>query len=74
MASNNSQGQEDWVGITKGGGGLKKNVSSSSHQSEIKVNSRNQEGVIHQLQDMFIDVLDSEIIQSVAQNCEFNRK
>jgi hypothetical protein len=74
MASNNSQGHERWVWMTKGGGGLKKNVSSPPHQSEINVNSRNQEGVIHQLQDMFIDVLDLEIIQSVAQNCEFNRK
>ncbi|PNF30667.1 hypothetical protein B7P43_G06102 [Cryptotermes secundus] len=32
----------------------------------------NQQGVIHQLQDMFIDVLDLEIIQTVAQNCEFS--
>lgn len=72
MASRNNQGHQHWVSTTKGGGGSKKNVSSPSHQSEINVNSGNQEGVIHQLQDMFIDVLDLEIIQSVAQNCEFN--
>jgi hypothetical protein len=74
MASNNSQGHQEWVWTAGGGGGLKKKVSTPRHKSEINVNSRNEQGIIHQLQDMFIDVLDLEIIQSVAQNCEFNRK
>jgi hypothetical protein len=73
MASNNSRGQQQWVWIREGGRGLNKNVSSP-HHSEVNVNSRKEQGVIHQLQDMFIDVLDLEIIQTVAQNCEFNRK
>jgi hypothetical protein len=73
MASNNSQGQwqQGWI---RKGGGRKQDASSPAHQSEIDVNSRKQQGVIHKLQDMFIDVLDLEVIQSVAQNCEFNRK
>jgi hypothetical protein len=73
MASNNSQGEQQWFWITEGGG-QKKKVSGRSLQSNVNVNSRNQQGVIHTLQDMFLDVLDLEIIQSVAQNCEFNRK
>jgi hypothetical protein len=73
MASNNGQREQQWVWI-KAGGGQKKKVSSQSHQSKGNVNPRNQQGVIHKLQDMFLDVLDLEIIQSVAQNCEFNRK
>jgi hypothetical protein len=73
MASNKNQRGQEWIWITEGSG-QKKNVSSQSRQSEVNVNSRNQQGVIHKLQDMFLDVLDLEIIQSVAQNCEYNRK
>jgi hypothetical protein len=71
MASNNSKGNQQLVWNMEGVG-RKRNVSSQPH--EVNVNTRNQQQVIHKLQDMFIDILDLEIIQSVAQNYEFNRK
>jgi hypothetical protein len=75
MASHNDHRtqQQNWGLVPKGGGGWKRNVSSS-HQSDINLNSKKQQKVIHRLQDMFIDVLDLDVIQSVAQNCEFNCK
>jgi hypothetical protein len=73
MASNNSQRSQQQGWIPKGGGGWKRNTSSSPHQSEVNLNSI-KEDVMYVLQDMFIDVLDLEIIQSVAQNCEYNCK
>jgi hypothetical protein len=73
MASNNQWPQQQ-ASVSKGGGGRKKNASNSPHQSEINFNSRKRLDVIHRLKDMFIDILDLEIIQSVAQNCEFDCK
>jgi len=70
MASHNDHRTHKQSWPTKGGGGWKRNVSSS--QSEINFNSKKQQDVIHRLQDMFMDVLDLDVIQSVAQNCEFN--
>jgi len=74
MASHNNHRTQQQSWVPKGGGGWKRNVSSSPHQSEINSNSKKQQEVIHRLQDMFIDVLDLDVIQSVAQNCEFNCK
>jgi hypothetical protein len=74
MASNNSQWPQQQGWVTKGGGGRKRNPSNSPHQSEISINSRKRQDVIHKLKDMFIDIFDLEIIQSVAHSCEFNCK
>jgi hypothetical protein len=74
MASHNNHRTQQQNRVPKGGGGSKKDVSSSPHKSEINFNSKKPEEVIHRLQDMFIDVLDLDVIQSVAQNCEFNCK
>ena len=73
MASNDHRTQQQSWG-PKGGGGWKRNVPSSPHQSEMNLNSRKRQQVIHRLQDMFIDVLDLDVIQSVAHHCEFNCK
>jgi len=73
MASHNNHRTQQHSWAPKGGG-WKRNVSSSPHQSEINLNSKKQQDVIHKLQEMFIDVLDLDVIQSVAQNCEFNCK
>jgi predicted nucleic acid-binding protein len=74
MASHNNHRTQQQSWVQKGGGSWKRNVSSSPHQSEINFNSKKQQEVIHRLQDMFMDVLDLDVIQSVAQNCEFDCK
>jgi hypothetical protein len=73
MASNKDHRTQQHGWVSKGGSGWKRNVSNSPHQSEIDFNNKKQE-VIHILQDMFMDVLDLDVIQSVANNCEFNCK
>jgi hypothetical protein len=73
MASHNDHRTQQQSWVPKGGGGWKRNVPSSN-QYDINLNPKKQQEVIHRLQDMFIDVLDLDVIQSVAQNCEFNCK
>jgi hypothetical protein len=74
MASNKGHRTQQQSWVPKGGGSWKRNLPSSPHQSEINFKSVKPQEVIHRLQDMFIDVLDLDVIQSVAQNCEYNCK